>query len=165
MFYILTIPGTEPVYPYTLTDLRRANSGTSFPSDMESFDTTPWDCYPVEGTTPPEASGMVAQRIMPTLVDGVWRERWELVGAPLAPVPQSVSMRQARLALLQAGLLDQVDVAIAAIVDSMARQRAQITWEYSPKVSRDDPLVFQLTAAFGLSEEQVDNLFRAASTV
>lgn len=78
MFYILTVPGEDPVYPYTLTDLMRANPGTSFPRDMAGFDGSDWYCYPVQDTTPPEATGMVAQRIAPELVDGVWQERWAL---------------------------------------------------------------------------------------
>ncbi len=86
MFYILTKRGEEPVYPYTLTDLMRANPGTSFPRDMTGFDGSDWYCYPVQDTTPPESAGMVAQRIAPEMVDGVWRERWELV----EPTPEQV---------------------------------------------------------------------------
>lgn len=78
MFYILTVPGEDPVYPYTLTDLTRANPGTSFPRDMAGFDGSDWYCYVVQDTTPPEATGMVAQRIAPELVDGMWFERWAL---------------------------------------------------------------------------------------
>jgi hypothetical protein len=78
MFYILTVPGEDPVYPYTLTDLTRANPGTSFPRDMTGFDGSDWYCYPVQDTTPPESAGMVAQRVAPEMADGVWRERWAL---------------------------------------------------------------------------------------
>jgi len=165
MFYILIVPGTESVYPYTLTDLKRANPDVSFPYDMSNFDATPWDCYPVQDTTPPEAPNMIAVRIAPESVDGVWYEQWELQPAPPAPVPQSVSMRQARLALLQAGLLDQVDAAIAAIEDPTARREAEITWNYSTEVDRDDLLVAQLAATFGLTPTQVDDLFRQAATL
>lgn len=165
MFYILTVPDAEPVYPYTLTDLVRANPGTSFPRDMTNFDASDWYCYPVQDTRPPEAPNMVAVRVMPSSVDGVWYEQWVLEPAPPAPVPQSVSMRQARLALLQAGLLDQVDEAIAAIEDPTARREAEITWNYSTDVERDAPLVEQLAASFGLTPEQVDDLFRTAATL
>lgn len=165
MFYILIVPGAEPVYPYTLTDLKRANPDTSFPYDMTNFDAAPWHCYPVQDTTPPEAPDMVAVRAAPELVDGVWHERWTLEPAPPAPVPQSVSMRQARLALLQADLLYQVDATIAAIQDATERRQAQITWDYSTEVHRGDPLVFRLATSFGLSDTQVDDLFRTASTL
>ena len=57
--------------------------------------------------------------------------------APLpVPVPQSVTMRQARLALLGAGLLDDVDAALAAIPDATQRRAAQIEWEYAATVER-----------------------------
>jgi hypothetical protein len=78
MFYILTLPDAEPVYPYTLTDLKRSNPETSFPTDMTNFDTSDWHCYPVQDTTPPEAQGKVAHRIAPIFVDGAWVEQWEL---------------------------------------------------------------------------------------
>jgi hypothetical protein len=110
MFYILTVPGEEPVYPYTLTDLMRANPGTSFPRDMTNFDASDWHCHPVQDTTPPEAIGMVAQRIAPELVDGVWHERWELV----EPTPEQVeaqanAMRYERNEKLAASDWTQVD--------------------------------------------------------
>jgi hypothetical protein len=79
MFYILTPPGQPPVYPYTLTDLKRDNREVSFPTDMTGFDTSDWYCYPVEDTPWVDAPGMVAVRIMPVQIDGVWYEQWELV--------------------------------------------------------------------------------------
>jgi hypothetical protein len=165
MFYILTPPGQPPVYPYTLTDLRRDNPGVSFPRDMANFDASPWHCYPVQDTAPPEAPGKVAQRLMPVQIDGVWQERWELVDAPLEPVPNEVTMRQARLALLGAGLLDSVEPALAEIADVTTRRAAEIAWEYSTEVQRDDALVMQLAGALGLTADQVDDLFRAAATL
>lgn len=69
-----------------------------------------------------------------------------------------VSMRQARLALLDADLLADVDSAVANL-DHAAR----ITWEYATEVRRSDPLVAQLGPALGLTSAQVDDLFRAAA--
>ena len=86
MFYILTLPDAEPVYPYTLTDLKLSNPETSFPTDMTNFDTSDWHCYPVQDTTPPEAQGKVAQRIAPNFVDGIWFEQWELVDYTVADI-------------------------------------------------------------------------------
>jgi hypothetical protein len=71
----------------------------------------------------------------------------------------SVTMRQARLALHRAGLLAQVDAAIASDVE------AQIEWEYAQTVERHSPLVQNLAAGLGLTEEQLDNLFTLASTL
>lgn len=79
---------------------------------------------------------------------------------PLPPViPSVVTMRQARLALLQAGLLPLVETAIA----SMESPAAQIEWDYSQEVNREQPLVKQLAEALNLTSDQLDNLFLEAS--
>ena len=70
------------------------------------------------------------------------------------PIPQSVTMRQARLALLGAGLLDDVDAAIASISDPIQRKAAEIEWEYAQTVDRDSPFTRQLAQGLGLTDEQ-----------
>ena len=77
--------------------------------------------------------------------------------------PTSVTMRQARLALLQAGLLDQVDAAIASLPDEMQRKAAEIEWEYANTVNRDSAFVQQLAAGLGMTPEQMDELFVVAA--
>ena len=85
---------------------------------------------------------------------------------PIIPaVPQSVTMRQARLALLHAGLLDDVDAAIAAIPDPAQRKAAEIEWEYANTVERQSAFVQQLAAGLGLSAEQMDDLFVQAAAL
>lgn len=79
-------------------------------------------------------------------------------------VPASVTMRQARLALLQAGLLATVDAAVAAMTGPEG-EAAKICWEYSAEVWRADPFLTQLTAALSMTNEQVDNLFTVAATL
>ena len=76
-----------------------------------------------------------------------------------------VTMRQARRALLDAGLLDQVDAAIAAIADATERRQAEIDWEYATTVERLWPWVQTLGAALGLSAEDLDALFELAATL
>lgn len=77
-------------------------------------------------------------------------------------VPESVTMRQARLALLAAGLLDGVDAAIDSL-PSPQREAARIEWEYATEVRRDSPLVATIGAARGLSEEDQNDLFFLAA--
>lgn len=74
--------------------------------------------------------------------------------------PATVTMRQARLALLQSGLLDAVEAAVTG-----AGKAAQIEWEYSGEVHRDKALVRALTPALGLTEEQLDDLFELAASL
>lgn len=79
---------------------------------------------------------------------------------PASDSPQTVTMRQARLALLQAGLLGQVNAAV-----NSADEATKITWEFSSEVHRDHHFVATLTAALGLSEKQLDNLFTLAASL
>ena len=77
-------------------------------------------------------------------------------------VPQSVTRRQARQALLLAGLLDAVPLALAAIPDATQSRLAQIEWEDSLTFERQRPLLIQLSTALGLNSEQLDQLFITA---
>lgn len=79
------------------------------------------------------------------------------------PIPTSVTMRQARLALLSAGLLDLVDESISLMPDPMQRRQAQIDWEFAASVDRNSALVNGLAGALALSEEALDQLFLTAS--
>ena len=80
-------------------------------------------------------------------------------------VPQSVTRRQARQALLLAGLLDAVPLALAAIPDATQRRLALIEWEDSLTFERQRPLLIQLSTALGLSSEQLDQLFITADSL
>ena len=82
-----------------------------------------------------------------------------------ANVPQSVTRRQARQALLLAGLLDSVVPAIDAIPDAMQRRLAQIEWDDSQTYERQRPLVIQIGAALGLDSAGLDALFVHAATL
>jgi hypothetical protein len=80
-----------------------------------------------------------------------------------ARIPRSVTMRQARLALLGAGLLSTVDAAIDAIEDETVKAAARIEWEYANEVWRESQFVQQLAGGLGLTGAQIDALFTAAA--
>lgn len=88
---------------------------------------------------------------------------------PLPPVPlpmvvpARVTRRQARQALLLAGLLDQVPTLIAAIPDATQRALAQIEWEDSQEFERSRPLVISIGSALGLDAAGLDQLFIQAA--
>lgn len=84
--------------------------------------------------------------------------------APPPVVPDSVSMRQARLALLGAGLLSQVDAAIASL-PSPQKEAAAIEWEYAQEVQRHNGLVPAMAQALGMTDAQLDALFMQAATL
>lgn len=78
------------------------------------------------------------------------------------PVPASVSRRQGRLCLLQAGKLAAVEEAIAAVAD--ASQRLAIQIEYETDIwERENAWVEELGAQLGLSTADIDQLFITAA--
>jgi len=80
--------------------------------------------------------------------------------ALVVSVPSIVTMRQARLALLQTGMLASVNAAVVA-----ADEATQIAWEFSGEVQRRNPLVSTLSIALGLTDAQLDDLFTLAATL
>lgn len=107
----------------------------------------------------------------PIVADGevaVWAAtQWVVQPVPAAPspvVPASVTMRQARLALLQAGKLSAVDAAIAALADPQ-KSEAQIEWQYASSVERGSSLVATLGPALGMTDADMDALFIMASAL
>lgn len=78
---------------------------------------------------------------------------------PLPPqVPASVTMRQAQLALLAHGYLDDVEAAIDA-----AGRAAQIEWSAAKDVYRDSPLALTMAGILGLDDDALDSLFVEAA--
>jgi len=83
---------------------------------------------------------------------------------PPSDVPQAVSMRQARLALLGANLLSQVNAAIASIPGAEG-EAARIEWEYAQEVRRDSALTQSLVPALGINDAGLDAFFAAAAAL
>lgn len=84
--------------------------------------------------------------------------------APPAPVPQSVTMRQARRALHAAGMLGAIEAAINAMPEPN-RTAARIEWDYSSEVQRHNAFVGVLASALGLDDAALDALFVAAKAI
>jgi hypothetical protein len=99
---------------------------------------------------------------------------WEQEDKPITPyVPPTVaeiranmpvlSARQFRLGLVGAGKnLADVDTAIAAIVDPIERQTAEIEWQHATTFQRLHPLVVSLSGSLGFTPEDVDALWTSS---
>ena len=72
-------------------------------------------------------------------------------------IPQVITMRQARLQLLEVGLLDDVEALVA--ID----RKSQIEWEYANEVYRQSPLIESIKGALSLTDKQIDDMFLKAS--
>ena len=71
-----------------------------------------------------------------------------------------VTRFQAKAALLQAGLLDDIQVAIDASEDPLVA----LAWSEAG-FERLSPFVMQMQAAIGMTDDQLDDLFDAAGGV
>ena len=71
------------------------------------------------------------------------------------PVPEAITMRQARLALLAVNLLATVSEAIATGTDEVLK----VEWEYATEVRRDWVNLINMATSLGMTEEQLDDLF------
>jgi hypothetical protein len=81
---------------------------------------------------------------------------------PPIPVPASISRFQARAMLLQTNLLAGVEAMMAAPeTDAFAR----LAWADASIFRRNSPLVTAMAGTLGLSEGQLDDMFRFANTI
>lgn len=128
-----------PFYKKTDTELLTAPSfvhGPSFELDASIHDTY---TYPVEGW--------------------YWYDTIDDALAGFSSNVARISARQARLMLLQRGLLDAVNNYIAAMPSSAAK----IEWEYATEIARESPMVATLASALTLTPVDVDEMFAAAA--
>lgn len=179
---------TQTLTQHSEQDIRLLNPNTSYPFPFP----TPTG-YEVVFTNPQptlDTATQVAREVTPVLTSkGTWEQTWEVVAkyvdytteegvvvtageqqaaveeaARLASVPSFVTMRQARLALLQSGHYATVLDYITNMAGD-AGIAARIEWEYSQDVKRSQPLTQSLAALLNLTELQVDELFIAAAAL
>lgn len=117
---------------------------------------TAWGCVESNGAdlARDEPEGFNLEPGKWRLVDSAWQAHSPAI------VPLSVSPLQASRALLAAGLLDEVEAAVAA-----ADRETQLAWEKATAVERYSPFVATLAAALSLSDAQVDQLFIDAAAL
>lgn len=90
---------------------------------------------------------------------------WSKTTVPPAPVvpqvvvPQSVSKYQAKMALLEFGLFEQVE----SFVQQSTDLALKIAWNDASNFYRDNAFIASLAVQFNLTDQQVDDLFIAAN--
>jgi hypothetical protein len=82
--------------------------------------------------------------------------------SPPPYVPQIVSRFQAKAALLNAGLLDQVE---AMMADPATPTVTRMAWAEVTEFNRQSPTVLSMASALSLTEQQLDDLFIAAAAI
>ena len=117
----------------------------------------PTDVPEFFGTCPDDADIQI-EGVLGVYVQADWETLWADEMRARNPVPQQVTMRQARLELLKRGLLDDVEAVITA-----AGREAQIQWEYASVVERSNPVIAIVQQQQGMTDAQIDDLFREAA--
>ena len=88
-----------------------------------------------------------------------------VMDAPPQQVPQSITLLQLRLWLIENGMLSTVENIIATRANwpsEKAHDEAKTRWQFRTDVLRSSDMVNTLGAALGLTQEQIDAAFIAA---
>ena len=118
-----------------------------------------------------ERQGMMNQPINSLADFQKWISRWNAAAAaaanppepaPPPSVPQSVTRFQARAALYKSGMLAAVEAYMALeTTDPLTR----MAWADVLSFERQSAMVLAVSAALGLSDAQLDDLFVLAATI
>ena len=170
----------------TKSQLIAENSNTSLPKTWTAATLDFLGVDPVLASPKPTLGEFeVAVAAAPVLVEGNWVEAWTVrpmfvdneestaaeqeaayTAGKLAKarVGMVITMRQCRLALLAAGLLDSVDTALATLPEP-DKSAATIAWEYGASVERLSDFVVGMGPLLGLTDLEVDALFEQAGAL
>jgi len=80
-----------------------------------------------------------------------------------ARLPKEATPRAIRLALLEMGILDQVETYLNNLTEP-AKSKAKISWEYATMIYKTDPIVQTMGATLGFTEAQIDDIFVLAQS-
>lgn len=166
---MLKIIDGQITYPYSIRQLRRDNPQVSFPREMPDERLADWGVYPVSKVEPPEYNPetQALEEGQPVQIDGVWTQVWNVRSLTTeelkSRIPQSITKRQARQELIEAGLIGAVEAAIDAIQDPTQKALMFSWWNDSQTYDRDNPELITMAASIGLTEEQLDSMFLSAS--
>ena len=116
----------------------------------------PTDVPEFFGTCPDDADTQI-DGVLGVYVQADWETMRDDEMRARNPVPQQVTMRQARLELLKRALLGDVEAVITA-----AGREVQIQWEYASVVERSNPVI-AIIQQQGMTDAEIDDLFREAA--
>jgi hypothetical protein len=172
--YIDTVTGE---YPLTADDIKSRLPNTLFSQPF----IPPVGYAEVLQTPMPEWKPAIEHCIegAPEFTQGVWKRTWIIEKLYSDPSAEATALAaheakalqawreqttctpfQGRVALSDAGLLANVETAIAA-----ADEKTKVAWEYALEWKRMSPMIVTLATSLNLTDEQVDTLFKEAASV
>lgn len=151
----MTLYTKDGSYPKPIPERIRLSDGSTR-TDSSTY--TPEEIADAGFTLAPDKPVLTAMQRM--YWDG---SQWVVDDIPMWEIREKmvVSMRQARLALLQANKLSLVDDAIALIPEP-DHSAIKVEWEYANTVERNSPWMGTMGQALGMTDEDLDNLFQIA---
>ncbi len=153
------------VYLYNTVTEKLINLGSKFDIRHETeepfiFLTESVDQKPI----PEEGFQVIESDPFIDLVNKLYVKKWATVEIPAIDpdslVPNSLTPRQLRLALLSKGIMPN-DISEMLV----GNPAAFIEWEYSLEIKRDHPLVAQMAQALSLSDSDVKQIFIEYSNI
>lgn len=151
-------------------EFRALHPDTSFPLVLDANTLNDFGADPVfEGPQPPLTENQYSQQDGVEEINGQWFTKYvavdytpEELAARTEQWRQSASCTpfQGRMALADAGLLADVEAAIA-----QADDKTKVAWEYALEWKRVSPLIATLATSLNITDEQVDTLFKEAASV
>lgn len=170
---LIRIIDGSPV-PYSILELRKSMPNKSIPVNPTAEYLASYDVFQVFPTDKPVADVVTALDPVFNVPLNRWEEAWsgraytqEELDAQLAAerAGMRVSRLNCRVYLIQIGLWDNIQPLINAIPDPMQKALAQAFFEDAQNWERMDATVIMLAQGLGLSEEQLDTMFREAATI
>jgi len=160
---------------YSLTQLRKDNPNVSFPVVFNDDILAPFNVFPVSVLPKPSYDDATEKLVArePQEINGAWILAYDVVAMSPEEVADKLAQkraqmsctpRQARLALSKSGKYGAVK-AFMAQLPAEQKEEADIEWEYATQFERTSGLLVTLTAAMGMTEQEVDDLFDLAQTL
>ena len=119
-----------------------------------------------------DGGGAVINRIVacPAFVEQAYPGRWRLAAASLEPaappaVPEKVTRAQGKAALYKAGLLAQVEAFVEAMPEGDDKAFARFALSDCNNWERGSQFLNAAAQQLGLTQERLDELFRAAAQI
>jgi hypothetical protein len=148
-------------YPYDIKRVAVEHPRVTFPTTLTEELLKKFNIFLAKGETPEiDHTLQMIEEESPEFNGDYWERKWKIEDRPLEGlnsiakyIPSVISPRQARLILLQAELLDDVEAMLTT------NREMQIWWEYSLEIERNSEHIINAGLALGLTDEQLDNLF------